>query len=69
MQVNLEIYEFYQKLDMIFRVVCQRIDVGVVGAIGSWENTQERGVYKTTDGGKSWKQNTFTAIQNRVLPI
>ena len=28
--------------------------VGVLGAL--WSDSQERGVYKTTDGGKSWEQ-------------
>jgi photosystem II stability/assembly factor-like uncharacterized protein len=32
-------------------------DIVYVGAIGSpWGEHKERGVYKTTDGGKSWKQ-------------
>ena len=32
-------------------------DVVYVGAIGSpWGEHEERGVYKTTDGGKTWKQ-------------
>ncbi len=36
-------------------------DVVYVGAIGSpWGSQQERGVYKTTDGGKTWKNILFT---------
>ncbi|MEE9407947.1 MAG: hypothetical protein V3V28_07725 [Polaribacter sp.] len=36
-----------------------------VGAIGSpWGEHKERGVYKTIDGGKSWKQVLFTNIKS-----
>jgi photosystem II stability/assembly factor-like uncharacterized protein len=36
-----------------------------VGAIGSpWGEHPERGVYKTTDGGKNWKQILFTNIKS-----
>ncbi|HUS86594.1 MAG TPA: hypothetical protein VMW76_05070 [Bacteroidales bacterium] len=36
-------------------------DIVYVGAIGSpWAPNKERGVYKTTDGGKTWKQILYT---------
>lgn len=43
-----------------------------VGAIGSpWGEHKERGVYKTTDGGKNWKQilykNTKTGVADLVM--
>ena len=40
-------------------------DVVYVGAIGSpWGEHKERGVYKTEDGGKTWKQILFTNIKS-----
>ncbi|MFH0758775.1 MAG: hypothetical protein V2B15_15915, partial [Bacteroidota bacterium] len=47
-------------------------DVVYVGAIGSpWGPHSERGVYKTTDGGKSWKQilfiNELTGVADMVM--
>ena len=47
-------------------------DVVYVGAIGSpWGPHPERGVYKTTDGGKSWKQilyvNELTGVADMVM--
>ncbi len=43
-----------------------------VGAIGSpWGEHKERGIYKTTDGGKNWKQilykNTKTGVADLVM--
>ena len=40
-------------------------DIVYVGAIGSpWGEHKERGVYKTEDGGKTWKQILFTNIKS-----
>ncbi len=52
-----------EKTRYIHRIVVDPAnpDVVYVGAIGSpWGPHPERGVYKTTDGGKSWKQILFT---------
>ncbi|MBV1923877.1 MAG: hypothetical protein KUG68_07620 [Flavobacteriaceae bacterium] len=41
-----------------------------IGAIGSpWGEHKERGVYKTTDGGKTWKQVLFTNIKSGVADM
>ena len=41
-----------------------------VGAIGSpWGEHKERGVYKTIDGGKSWKQILFTNIRSGAADL
>jgi photosystem II stability/assembly factor-like uncharacterized protein len=41
-----------------------------VGAIGSpWGEHEERGVYKTTDGGKTWKRILFTNIRSGVAEM
>ena len=47
-------------------------DVVYVGAIGSpWGEHEQRGVYKTTDGGESWKQilfqNNKTGVADMVM--
>ncbi len=52
-----------EKTRHIHRVIIDPTNPDVVyaGAIGSpWGEHPERGVYKTTDGGKSWKQILFT---------
>ncbi|WGH76808.1 hypothetical protein P8625_06585 [Tenacibaculum tangerinum] len=51
-----------EKTRHIHRVVIHpdNPDIVYVGAIGSpWGAHKERGVYKTTDGGKTWKQILF----------
>lgn len=41
-----------------------------VGAIGSpWGEHKERGVYKTTDGGKTWKQILFNNIRTGAADL
>ena len=41
-----------------------------VGAIGSpWGEHKERGVYKTTDGGKTWKQILYNNIKTGVADL
>jgi len=41
-----------------------------VGAIGSpWGEHEERGVYKTTDGGKTWKRILFNNIRTGVAEM
>lgn len=36
-------------------------DVAYIGAIGAtWAETEDRGVYKTTDGGKTWSKILYT---------
>ncbi|HET9982989.1 MAG TPA: hypothetical protein VFQ38_05365 [Longimicrobiales bacterium] len=47
-------------------------DVAWVGALGNlWKASDDRGVYKTTDGGKSWKKvfyvDTFTGVVDMVM--
>ena len=45
-------------------------DVIYAGAIGSpWGEHKERGVYKTTDGGKTWKQILFTNIRSGTADL
>jgi photosystem II stability/assembly factor-like uncharacterized protein len=45
-------------------------DVVYVGAIGSpWGEHKERGVYKTTDGGKTWKQILFNNIRTGIADL
>ncbi|MGB1284102.1 MAG: VPS10 domain-containing protein [Polaribacter sp.] len=45
-------------------------DIVYVGAIGSpWGEHKERGVYKTTDGGKTWKQILFNNIKTGTADL
>ncbi len=45
-------------------------DIVYVGAIGSpWGAHKERGVYKTIDGGKTWKQILFTNIKSGTADL
>ena len=56
-----------EKTRHIHRVIIDPTNPEVVyaGAIGSpWGEHKERGVYKTTDGGKTWKQILFTNIKS-----
>jgi photosystem II stability/assembly factor-like uncharacterized protein len=45
-------------------------EVVYVGAIGSpWGEHKERGVYKTTDGGKTWKQILYNNIKTGAADL
>lgn len=45
-------------------------DIVYVGAIGHfWSNNPERGVYKTTDGGKTWNKILFISDATGVVDI
>ena len=55
-----------EKTRHIHRIIIHPNDPNTiyVGAIGSpWGEHQERGVYKSTDGGKSWKRILFNNIR------
>lgn len=42
----------------------------VVGALGHlYSTSEERGVYKTTDGGKTWKQTLFVNNETGIIDI
>jgi photosystem II stability/assembly factor-like uncharacterized protein len=56
----------------IHRIIIHPTDPNTlyVGAIGSpWGEHEERGVYKTTDGGKTWKRILFTNIRSGVAEM
>jgi photosystem II stability/assembly factor-like uncharacterized protein len=45
-------------------------DVVLVGALGHWFGPNpERGVFRSTDGGKSWKQTLFVDEQSGVVDL
>ena len=51
-----------EKTHNIHRIIVHptNSDIVYVGALGSaWQDTEERGVYKTTDGGSTWKKILF----------
>ncbi|KRP28578.1 MAG: hypothetical protein ABS28_05900 [Cryomorphaceae bacterium BACL22 MAG-120619-bin32] len=61
-----------EKTRHIHRVVIDPTNPDVVyaGAIGSpWGEHQERGVYKTLDGGKTWKQILFTNKKSGIADL
>jgi photosystem II stability/assembly factor-like uncharacterized protein len=61
-----------EKTRHIHRIVINpnNSDIVYVGAIGSpWGPNPERGVYKTTDGGKSWKQILYNSETTGVADM
>lgn len=53
----------------IHRVIIHRDnpDIVYVGAIGSpWGEQQDRGVYKTTDGGKTWRKTLYVDAKSGI---
>ncbi|MCB0492595.1 MAG: hypothetical protein KDC93_09275 [Cyclobacteriaceae bacterium] len=53
----------------IHRVIIHRDNPNIVyvGAIGSpWGEQQDRGVYKTTDGGKTWRKTLFVDTKSGI---
>ena len=61
-----------EKTRHIHRVVIHpdNPDIVYVAAIGSpWGEHKERGVYKTTDGGKTWKQILFNNIKTGAADL
>ncbi|MCI2230130.1 hypothetical protein MC378_13205 [Polaribacter sp. MSW13] len=61
-----------EKTRHIHRIIIDPTDPNTVyvGAIGSpWGEHKERGVYKTTDGGKTWKQILFTNIRSGAADL
>lgn len=61
-----------EKTRHIHRIIIHPNDPNTVyvGAIGSpWGEHEERGVYKTTDGGKTWKNILFNNIRTGVAEM
>lgn len=61
-----------EKTRHIHRIIIHPEDPNTiyVGAIGSpWGEHEERGVYKTTDGGKTWKRILFNNIRTGVAEM
>lgn len=61
-----------EKTRHIHRIVInpENPDIVYVAAIGSpWGEHKERGVYKTTDGGKTWKQVLFNNIKTGAADL
>tara|TARA_B100000787_G_scaffold170309_1_gene166160 strand:- start:40251 stop:43403 length:3153 start_codon:yes stop_codon:yes gene_type:complete len=61
-----------QKTRNIHRIIIDPTNPNTiyVGAIGSpWGEHKERGVYKTTDGGKTWKQILYKNIKTGVADL
>jgi photosystem II stability/assembly factor-like uncharacterized protein len=61
-----------EKTRHIHRIIIDPTNPNVVyvGAIGSpWGEHKERGVYKTTDGGKTWKQILFNNIRTGTADL
>ncbi|QTE22796.1 WD40/YVTN/BNR-like repeat-containing protein [Polaribacter cellanae] len=61
-----------EKTRHIHRVIIDPTNPNIVyvGAIGSpWGEHKERGVYKTVDGGKTWKQILFTNIRSGAADL
>jgi photosystem II stability/assembly factor-like uncharacterized protein len=45
-------------------------DIAYVGALGRlWGHNEERGLYKTTDGGKTWKRVLFVDDKTGVIDV
>jgi len=61
-----------KKTRHIHRIIVDPTDPNTVyvGAIGSpWGEHKERGVYKTTDGGKTWKQILYNNIRTGAADL
>ena len=61
-----------EKTKVIHRIIIHRDDPNTVfaGAMGAtWGATKERGVYKTTDGGKTWKNILYTNDKTGVADM